>query len=55
MLLCTSVWALGEERETMIIVANHSQICWVREHIGQSTVFKNQLKGAQMLAGNGRF
>ncbi len=55
MLLCTSVWALGEERETMIIVANHSQICWVREHIGQSAVFKNQLKGAQMLAGNGLF
>ncbi len=53
MLLCTSVWALGEEREAMIIVTYHSQICWVREHIGQSAVFKNQLKGAQMLCFDG--
>ncbi len=52
---CVSVWALGEERETMIIVANHSHICWAREHYGQSAVFKNPLNSAQMLAGNGRF
>ncbi len=55
MLPCASVWALGEEREAMIIVANHSHICWVREHYGQSAVFKNPLNSTQTLAGNGRF
>ncbi len=29
------------EHETMIILANHSHIGWVREHYGQSAVFKN--------------
>ncbi len=55
MLPCASVWALGEEREAMIIVADHSHICWVREHYGQSAVFKNPLNSTQTLAGNGLF
>ncbi len=55
MLPCASVWALGEELEVMIIVANYSHICWECEHNGQSAVFKNPLNSAQMLAGNGGF
>ncbi len=49
MLPCASVRTLSEEHEAIIIVANHSHIIWVREHIGQSAVFKNPLKSAQML------
>ncbi len=55
MLPCTSVCALIEECEAMIIEANHSHICWAREHYGQSARFKKGLKIAQMLAGNGCF
>ncbi len=55
MLLCASVWALAEEREAMIIEANHSNICWTHKHYGQSVLFKNPLNSAQMLAGNGHF
>ncbi len=46
---------LGEEREAMIIEANHRHICWAREHNDQSALFKNPLNSAQILAGNGRF
>ncbi len=56
MLPCASVWAvLGEEREAMIIEANHSHICWACEHIGQSDRLKNLLNSAQTLVGNGHF
>ncbi len=37
--------------EEMIIVANHSRICWAREHYDQSVLFKNLLNCAQILAG----
>ncbi len=33
--------------EAMIIVANHRHICWVREHNGQSKMFKNLLNSAK--------
>ncbi len=41
-LSCASVWVLGEDREAMIIVANHRHICWAREHNDQSA-FKSQI------------
>ncbi len=47
--------ALGEEREAMIIEANHRPICWAREHDDQSALFNNPLNSAQILTGNGRF
>ncbi len=40
---------LCEECEAMIIVANHSHICWAPEYNGQSTMFKNTLFSAQMV------
>ncbi len=49
-----SAWKL-HEHEAMIIVANHSHICWVHAHNDQSAMFKNPLNSAQMLVGNGRF
>ncbi len=55
MLTCASVWALSEEHEAMIIVANHSHIGWECEHYEQSAVFKNPLNSTQMLAGIRRF
>ncbi len=33
----------------MIILANHSHICWAREQYGQTGVFKNTLNRAQIL------
>ncbi len=47
--------ALGEEREAMIIEANHRRICWAHENNDQSALFKNLLNSAQMLAGKGHF
>ncbi len=35
----------------MIIVANQSHICWVRENNGQSEVFKNPLNSTQNARG----
>ncbi len=39
----------------MIILANHSHICWAREQYGQTAVFKNTLYSAQILAGIGQY